>query len=108
MTRTHVYLSLLTAILVSTTSIVDASADISPDVMACLKSVVEKDKELSPLYQKVIARNESKLTLEMNKLRDAIKLERLKKDPPSTLIDCNRMLSNLNAAIRFANDKLAP
>ena len=94
--------------LVSTTSVVSASTDISPDVMACLKSVVEKDKELSPLYQKIITRKDPKLTLEMNKLRDAIKLERLKKDLPATLIDCNRMLSNLNAAIRFANDKLAP
>jgi hypothetical protein len=84
------------------------TASASADVNACVKSVEEKTREFSPLYERVLTLNDKKTTAEMNKLRDEIKLERLKDRPPTMLVECNRMLSNLNAAIRFAREKTKP
>jgi septal ring factor EnvC (AmiA/AmiB activator) len=101
-----------------------AVIDVSPDVTACLKTISEKGKELTQLNDKILALKDqpkdtklnvdskesqnTKIKQDMAKLRNTANLERLKTMPPATLVECNRMLSDINAAIRFASDKLKP
>jgi hypothetical protein len=123
-------LSLMLLICSVITTAQAAVSELSPDVTACLKTILEKEKELTPLNHKIVALKDepkdtkdakdakeskdtkesknTKIKQDMAKLRDAANLERLKTMPPTTLVDCNRMLSDINAAIRFASEKLKP